>query len=122
MLPDSSLAINKTKIDRKCNILSEQKFIKNAKNGLILASFWKPKACDETVLPDRSLFKRQKLVENAIPNETFWLAKKFIELPSMVHFGKFYENLKLAVKQCYQISHFLTEKKIKCNIEWTRVH
>ena len=30
-----------------------------------LASFWKPEACGETVLPDRSNSIRQKLVENA---------------------------------------------------------
>ena len=37
-------------------ILSGQKLIKNAKNGSILASFSKPKACGQTVLPDRSVF------------------------------------------------------------------
>ena len=31
----------------------------------ILASFWKPEACGQTVLPDRSILKGQKLVENA---------------------------------------------------------
>ena len=31
----------------------------------ILASFWEPKACDQTVLPDRSIVIGQKLVENA---------------------------------------------------------
>ena len=30
-----------------------------------MASFWKPKACGQTVLPDRSVLKGQKLVENA---------------------------------------------------------
>ena len=30
----------------------------------ILASFWKPEACGQTVLPDRSVFIRQELVEN----------------------------------------------------------
>ena len=30
-----------------------------------LASFWKPKACGQTVLPDRSILMGQKLVENA---------------------------------------------------------
>ena len=33
-------------------ILSGQKFIKNAKKKSILASFWKPEACGQTVLPD----------------------------------------------------------------------
>ena len=46
-------------------ILSEQKLIKNAKNGPFLARFWKPEACGQTVLPDRSLLIGQKLVENA---------------------------------------------------------
>ena len=35
------------------------------KNGPILASFWKPVACGQTVLPDRSVLIGQKLVENA---------------------------------------------------------
>ena len=45
-------------------ILSGQKFIKNAKKCSILASFWKPEACGQTVLPDRSVLIGQKLVEN----------------------------------------------------------
>ena len=46
-------------------ILSGQKLIKKAKKWLILASFWKPEACGQTVLPDRSVLKGQKLVGNA---------------------------------------------------------
>ena len=46
-------------------ILSGQKLIKNAKKLSILASFWKPEACGQTVLPDMSFLKGQKLVENA---------------------------------------------------------
>ena len=42
-------------------ILSVQKFIKNAKN----ASFWKPEADGQTVLPDRLISIGQKLVDNA---------------------------------------------------------
>ena len=30
----------------------------------ILATFWKPQACGQTVLPDRSILIRQKLMEN----------------------------------------------------------
>ena len=30
-----------------------------------LASFWKPKACGQIELPDRSVLKGQQLVENA---------------------------------------------------------
>ena len=37
----------------------------NCQKWSILASFWKPEACSQTVLPDRSLLIRQKLVENA---------------------------------------------------------
>ena len=46
-------------------ILSGQKFIK-FQNWSILASFWQPTACDQTVLPDKSVLIGQKLVENAI--------------------------------------------------------
>ena len=46
-------------------IMSGQKFIKNAKKWSNLASFWKPEACGQTVLPDRSILIGQKLVENA---------------------------------------------------------
>ena len=31
----------------------------------VLASFWKSVACGQTVLPDRSIVKGQKLMENA---------------------------------------------------------
>ena len=46
-------------------ILSGQKLIKNAKNGPFWRGFWKPEACGQTVLPDRSVLIGQKLVENA---------------------------------------------------------
>ena len=46
-------------------ILSGQKFIKKAKKWSILASFWKPEACGQTVLPDWSVLIGQNLVENA---------------------------------------------------------
>ena len=46
-------------------ILSGQKLIKNAKNGPFWRIFWKPEACGQTVLPDRSVLIGQKLVENA---------------------------------------------------------
>ena len=45
-------------------LLSGQKLIKNAKKGSILASFWKPESCGQTVLPDRSILIGQKMVEN----------------------------------------------------------
>ena len=44
-------------------ILSGQKFIKECQKWSILASFWKPKACGQTELPDRSFLIGQKLVE-----------------------------------------------------------
>ena len=45
--------------------LSGQKLLKNAQKWSILASFWKPEACGQIVLPDRSVLKGQKSVENA---------------------------------------------------------
>ena len=33
---------------------------------------------------------------------TFWVDKSSWKMPKMVHFGEIFENLKLAVKQCYQ--------------------
>ena len=42
-----------------------KKLIKNAKKWSILASLRKPEVCGQTVLPDRSHFKGQKLLENA---------------------------------------------------------
>ena len=45
--------------------LSGQKFIENAKNWSILASFWKPETCSQTVLPDGSILIGQKLVGKA---------------------------------------------------------
>ena len=47
-----------------------------------LASFWKPEACGQTVLPDRSVLIGQKLVENAKmqnSNATFWVIFKQCE-------------------------------------------
>ena len=46
-------------------ILSGQKFTKNAKNSQFWRVFDKPETCGQTVLPDRSLLKVQKYVENA---------------------------------------------------------
>ena len=39
--------------------------IEKCQKWSIFASFWKPEACGQTVLPDRSLLIGQKLVENA---------------------------------------------------------
>ena len=38
----------------------------------ILASFWKPEACSQTLLPDRSVLMGQKLVENAKTKNSKW--------------------------------------------------
>ena len=46
-----------------CELLNGQKFIKNAKNGRF-NGFRKTEASIQTVLPDRSVLIRQKLVEN----------------------------------------------------------
>ena len=46
-------------------ILSGQKLIEKRQKMVILASFGKTKICCQTVLPDRSLFIGQKLMENA---------------------------------------------------------
>ena len=46
-------------------ILSGQKFIKNAKNAQFDEVFFKLEACGQTVLPDKSVLIRQKLMKNA---------------------------------------------------------
>ena len=55
-------------------IFSGQKSIKNSKNfGEV---FEKPEACDQAVLPDRSIYIGQELMEKAnikISNATFWV-------------------------------------------------
>ena len=43
---------------------SGQKLIKKCQKWFILASFWKPEACGQTVLPDMSVLIGQKLMEN----------------------------------------------------------
>ena len=37
-----------------------------------MASFWKIEACGQTVLPDRSVLSRQKMVENAKIEKLKW--------------------------------------------------
>ena len=50
------------------NIASEASYLyilsENAKNCQFGEFFWKPEALGQTVLPDRSILKGQKLVEN----------------------------------------------------------
>ena len=45
-------------------VLIEEKSPENAQKWSNLASFWKPEVCCQTVLPDRSVLKGQKSVEN----------------------------------------------------------
>ena len=45
-------------------ILSGQKLIEKCQKWSTLASFWKSKACGQTVLPDRSILYGRKLMEN----------------------------------------------------------
>ena len=52
--------------------MSEQKFIKNAKNSQFWGVFEKPEACGQTVLPDRSLLIGQKLVKNGKIQKLFY--------------------------------------------------
>ena len=59
-------------------------YILSAKNGPFWRFFWKPEACGQTVLPDKSILIGQKLVKNAK-----------IQM-------RLFENLKFKVKQRYQ--------------------
>ena len=43
----------------------DKKFIKKCQKWSIMASFWKAKACGQTVLPDRLVLIEQKLVNYA---------------------------------------------------------
>ena len=47
------------------SVLIEQISPENAKKWSNLSSFWKPEVCCQTVLPDSSVLKGQKSVENA---------------------------------------------------------
>ena len=55
-------------------ILSEQKFMKNAKTGLF-GEFWKTEACGKLVLPERSVLIR-KCKNSKISCDTFWFIFK----------------------------------------------
>ena len=70
------------------HILSGQKFIKN---WSILASFWTPEACGQTVLPDRSLQIGQKLIENDKIVKLKWdIFSKFFLLEIFLKFQTFF--------------------------------
>ena len=49
-----------------------QKLMKNAKKWSIMASFWKSKACGQTMLLDRSVLLGHKLVENTQIEKLKW--------------------------------------------------
>ena len=53
-----------------------------------------------------SVWKSQKKSHSTLRAYTFWVDKSLLKMPKMVHFGEFFENLKLAVKQCYQTGQF----------------
>ena len=84
-------------------ILSRQKLIKNAKNGF-LASFWKPEACGQTVLPDRSVLIRQK---NGGKCQNSKIQIRYIEW-FLNNLSKYYLNF------CAQILTFLERNLIQC--------
>ena len=46
---------------------------------------------------------RKSLIESYI---YIWLDKRSLKVPKEANFGEFFENLKFAVKQCYQTSPF----------------
>ena len=66
-----------------------------------LTSFWKPEACVQTVLPDMSILKGQKLVENANIknlNATFWVFFKQCALAKNLEFD-FLCRIKTSITQ-----------------------
>ena len=60
---------------------------------LNLTSFWKLDACDQKVLPDRSILKGHKLVENAKIDKfkrEIKVDKSWLKMPKIVNFGEFF--------------------------------
>ena len=72
-------------------ILSEQKLIKNAIKWSILANFWKPEDCGQTVLPDRSILIGQKLMENAKKFKCDILSNFLTHFELVIDFGEINE-------------------------------
>ena len=100
-------------------ILSGQKLIKNAKKWSILASFWKPEACGQTELPDRSVLTGQKLVENAEIKKKlryFELFSNTVEFEFLKLFGEFcFDRAVLDLTKYFQPCFFrcgMTEAKL----------
>ena len=73
-------------------ILSGQKFIKNAQKWSILAIFWKPEACGQTVLSDRSILIEknwQKTPKLKLSNATYlviFIHYRFLKVPKKLRF------------------------------------
>ena len=99
-------------------ILSGQKLIKNCQKWSILASFWKPEACGQTVLPDRSVLIGQKLVENANikkSNATFWVIFKQCESRKKNNLlGTFADSSKCTLMPKIQFELCLSEISFDC--------
>ena len=71
-----------------------------------MASFWKPEACGQTALPDRSVLIGQKLVENAKnknSNATFWVIfKQYVAVVYVLYFTpKRFVSSRSATKSSY---------------------
>ena len=92
--------------------MSGQKFFKNANIGQFWRVFWKPEACGQTVLPDRLILLRQKLMESAKIEKLkydIWVDKSSLKMPKLANL-EIFENLKLVAKQCYQTGQFYIDK------------
>ena len=75
-----------TKVNQKCQKWS------------ILASFWRPKGCGQTVLPDRSDFIGQKLVENAKIEKFKWdILSNFQTMCIRIHSQCFENSSKMSL-------------------------
>ena len=74
-----------------------------------------------TASQNYTVFKnhRKSLIQHYERSELrlqFEWTKSSLKMPKMFHFGEVFENLKLAVKQCYQTGQFFNRTKIggKC--------
>ena len=97
----------------KVYILSGPKFIKNAQKRPIWRLFWKSVVCGQTVLPDRSSLKGQKLVENA----------KVESLQKMIILGIFNQLLSTKNVNVARLAHNV-EGDFFCDFQtpWLRHH
>ena len=89
-------------------------------------TFLRTKATTRQDQRSHSVWKPQKKSHSTLRAKrakfTIWVDKSSLKMPQNGQFWRFYVNLKLAVKQCYQTGHFLTDKnwwemtKFKCDI------